>query len=156
MHPFVGANELPDARHGADDDIVRQDHGERLVTDELLGHQHRVTETELLLLANVRDLREIGDVPDLAQHLDVAALLEEVLQLVRRVEVVLDRPLLAAGDDDDLLDARGHGLLDRVLDDRLVDQGEHFLRLCLGRRQEPGAPSSGGEDRFANAHETSG
>ena len=36
--------------------------------------------------------------------------------------MVLDRPLLARGDDDDLLDAGGDGLLDRVLDDRLVDQ----------------------------------
>ena len=58
----------------------------------------------------------------LAQVLDVAALLQQVLQLVADVEVILDRPLLAGGDDDHLLDARRHGLLDRVLDHGLVDE----------------------------------
>ncbi len=62
--------------------------------DELLGHEHGVAEAELLLLADVRHLGQVRDVPDLAEHLDVALLLEQVLQLVGEVEVVLDRPLL--------------------------------------------------------------
>ena len=71
-----------------------------------LAIEHRVAEAELLLLADVGDLGEVADVADLAEHLDVALLLEQVLELVGEVEVVLDRPLLARGDDDDLLDAR--------------------------------------------------
>ena len=93
---MVGVDELADARPVADDDVVGQDHRERLVADQVLGHQHGVTEAELLLLADVRDLGEVADVPDLAEHLDVALLLEQVLELVGEVEVVLDRPLLAA------------------------------------------------------------
>ena len=53
-------------------------------------------EAELLLLPDVGDLGEVADVADLAEHLDVALLLEQVLELVGEVEVVLDRPLLAA------------------------------------------------------------
>ena len=102
----VGVDELADARPVADDDVVGQDHRERLVADEVLGHQDGVPEPELLLLADVRHLGQVADVPDLAEHLDVALLLEQVLELVGEVEVVLDRPLLARGDDDDLLDAR--------------------------------------------------
>ncbi len=132
-----------------------QDHRERLVADELLGHQHGVPEPELLLLAHVGDLGEVADVADLAEHLDVAPLLEQVLELVGEVEVVLDRPLLAAGDDDDLLDARRDRLLDGVLDDRLVDQRQHLLGLRLGGRQEAGPPAGGREDGFADAHRTS-
>ena len=49
----------------------------------------------------------------------------------------------------------GDGLLDRVLDDRLVDQRQHLLGLRLGRRQEAGAPAGGGEDGFSDAHRTS-
>ena len=69
----------------------------------------------------------------LPEHLDVALLLEQMLELVGEVEVVLDRSLLAGGDDDDLLDARGDGLFDGVLDDRLVDQRQHLLGLGFGR-----------------------
>jgi hypothetical protein len=78
-----------------------------------------------------------------------------VLELVGRVEVVLDRPLLAAGHDDDLLDAGADRLLDGVLDDRLVDERQHLLGRRLGRREEAGAPAGGWEDGFADAHRTS-
>ena len=151
----VGVDELADARPVADDDVVGEDHRERLVADEVLRHQDRVAEAELLLLADVGHLGQVADVADLAEHLDVALLLEQVLELVGQVEVVLDRPLLAGGDDDDLLDPGGDGLLDRVLDDRLVHQRQHLLRLRLGGGQEAGAPAGGGEDSLANAHRTS-
>ena len=143
--------------HGplADHDIIREDHRERLVANQLLRHQDGVAEAQLLLLPHVGDLGEVADVADLAEALDLAALLEQVLQLVAEVEVILDRPLLAGRDDDHLLDARRHGLLDRVLDDRLVDEREHLLGLGLGGGQEAGAPAGGGEDGLADAHGTS-
>ena len=92
---------------------------------------------------------------DLAELLDLALLLEQVLELVVEVEVVLDRALLRRGDDDDLLDPRGDRFLDAVLDDRLVDEGQHLLGLRLGGGQEAGAPAGGREDSFADAHRTS-
>ena len=134
-------DELPDARSLADHDVIGEDDGERLVADQVLGHQHGVPETELLLLADVGDLGQVADRPDLPEHLDVALLLEQVLELEGQVEVVLDRPLLAGGHDDDLLDTGGDGLFDRVLDDRLVDEGQHLLRLRLGGRAGSGCPS---------------
>jgi hypothetical protein len=78
-----------------------------------------------------------------------------VLELVVEVEVILDRALLAAGDDDDLLDAGRDRLLDGVLDDRLVDQRQHLLRLRLRGGQEASAPAGGREDSLADAHRTS-
>ena len=75
----------------ADAHVVGQDDRERLVADEVLGHEHRVAEAELLLLADVGHLGQVADVADLAEHLDVALLLEQVLELVGEVEVVLDR-----------------------------------------------------------------
>ena len=108
----IDLDQLADARPVSDDDVVGQDHREWLMADEVLRHQHRVTEPELLLLADVRHLGEVADLADLAEHLDVALLLEQVLELVGEVEVVLDRPLLARCDDDDLLDAGGDGLFD--------------------------------------------
>ena len=140
----------------ADHHVIGEDHRKRLVPDQVLGHQHGMPQPELLLLADVRHLGKVADVANLPEHLDVALFLEQGLELVRQVEVVFDRALLAGRDDDDLLDARRDGLLDRVLDDRLVHQREHFLRLRLGGWKEPGAPAGGREDSFADAHRTSG
>ena len=80
----------------------------------------------------------------------LAARLEERLELDRDVEVILDGVLAAAGDEDDVVDARGDRFFDAVLDDRLVDERQHFLGLRLGRRQEAGAEAGGGKDGFAN------
>ena len=44
----------------------------------------------------------------------------------------------------------GDGLLDAVLDDRLVHEHQHLLRLRLGGGQEAGAEPGGGEDGLAN------
>ena len=81
----------------------------------------------------------------------LAARLEKRLELDRDVEVILDRVLAAAGDEDDVVDAGRDRFLDAVLDDRLVDERQHFLRLRLGRGQEAGAEAGGGEDGFADA-----
>jgi len=64
-----------------------------------------VPQAELFLLADVRDLGKIRDGSNLTQHVDIAARLEQLFELEIQVEVVFDRPLLAAGDDDDLLDS---------------------------------------------------
>ena len=50
--------------------------------------------------------------------------------------MIFDGVLAAAGDEDDVLDAGRDGLLDAVLDDRLVDERQHLLGLRLGGRQE--------------------
>ncbi len=155
MGLLVGVDQLADAGSVADDDVVGQEDRERLVPDEVFGHQDGMPEPELLLLADVGDLRQIADVAHLAEHLDVALLLEQVLEFVRQVEVVLDGALLARGDDDDLLDARGNGLFHRVLDDRLVHQRQHLFGLRLGGGQEAGAPARSGENGLSNAHRTS-
>ena len=41
-------------------------------------------------------------------------------------------------------------LLDAVLNDRLVDERQHFLGLRFGRREEAGAETGGREDGFAD------
>ena len=50
------------------------------------------------------------------------------------------------------VDAGRHGLLDHVLDPRLVDQGDHLLGRRLGRRQEAGAEPRGGDHCLADTH----
>ena len=44
----------------------------------------------------------------------------------------------------------GDRLFDAVLDDRFVDQRQHFLGLRLGGGRESGAETRGREDGFSN------
>src|SRR5437867_5376690 len=63
--------------------------------------------------------------------------------------MILDGVLAAAGDEDDVVDARRHRFLDAVLNDRLVDERQHFLRLRLRRRKESSAEAGRRKHRFS-------
>ena len=58
--------------------------------------------------------------------------------------MVLDHPLVAAGDEDEMLDARLARLVDHVLQDRPVDDRQHLLGIALvaGRKRVP-RPATG-------------
>ena len=72
------------------------------------------------------------------------------LQLELAVEVVLDDGLVAPGHEDEMLDAGLPGLVDHMLDQRPVDDRQHFLGHGLGGGQEPGAEPGDREDGFAD------
>ena len=132
------------------DHVVAEDDGERLVADQLARDEHGVAEAERLALAHVGEVDQVRDLADLVELLALAARLEKRLELDRDVEVILDRVLAAAGDEDDVVDAGRDRFLDAVLNDRLVDERQHFLGLRLGGRKKAGAEAGGGEDGFAN------
>src|SRR5215472_12055993 len=66
------------------------------------------------------------------------------------IEVVLDDVLASPGNEDELLDAGFARFLDGILDDGLVNDGEHFLGDRFGRRKEPCAHSGDRKHSFAN------
>jgi hypothetical protein len=66
---------------------------------------------------------------------------EETLELTVGVEVILDGALGRARDEHQAARTGGQRLFHRVLDQRLVDDGQHFLGAGLGGRQEPRAPA---------------
>jgi len=77
-------------------------------------------------------------------------LFEIAFELHRDVEVILDGVLPAPSHDDDVVDTRLNGLLDAVLNDRLVHQDEHFFRLRLGGGEKSSAEPGGREDGLAD------
>ena len=93
---------------------------------------------------------------DLLLGLLVAARGERGVELEHAVKMVLDHALVAASDKDEMLDAGFPGLIDHVLDQRLVDDGQHFLRHRLGGGQDAGAETGDREDGFADFHGMSG
>ena len=76
---------------------------------------------------------------------------KRALELELAVEMVLDDALVAARDEDEMLDAGRARLVDDVLDDRPVDDGQHFLRHRLGGGQEARAEAGDGKYGFADA-----
>src|SRR5947208_7021805 len=64
--------------------------------------------------------------------------------------MILDGRLAPTGNDDDVLNAGVDGLFDAVLDERLVHQRQHLLRLGLGGRQKACPQPRCGKDRLAH------
>lgn len=84
----------------------------------------------------------------------LAARGERRVELEHLVEMIFDDVFVAAGDEDEVLDAGFPRLVIDVLDQRLVDDGQHFLRHRLGGGQDAGAEAGDGEYGFANFHGT--
>ncbi len=148
------------------DDIIVIKEGDRVPADAVLTQSEDLQTDESLLTGESVPVRKIvrrdatpseqrrpgGDdlpgvekphalplVVDLVEEFLVAGLGEPVQQLGVPVEVVLDRPLVAPGDEEDLLQALFHHLFHDVLDHRLPAHGEHLLGLGLGGRKQAGA-----------------
>ena len=134
------------------DDVIGEEHGEGFVADEFAGHEDGVAEAESFFLADVGDVDHVGDGAHDLEQVGFLALFEHAFEFVADVEMVFDGLLAAAGDDEDLVAAGGHGFFDAVLDDGLVDQGKHLLGLGFGGGQEAGAQACGGEYGFADFH----
>ena len=94
------------------------------------------------------NVRHFGDSSQIPRHCSAVSPLQAHLKVRAAVEVVLDGPFLAPGDDEDIGDAAGHGLFHDVLDGRRVDDRQHLLGLRLGGGQESGPAPGGGNDGF--------
>ncbi len=126
-------------------------HEERLVADHRVRAQHRMAEAERCGLADVDAGGVRGqDAPQQVDQLLLALFGERRLELGVRVEMVLDGALRTAGDEHQQARAGGQRLLGGVLDQRLVDDRQHFLRARLGGGQETRAAPGDGKHREAN------
>src|SRR5207302_8044702 len=147
---LVDIDHLLEAGGLAEDDVVGEEHGKRLVADEIARAPNRVAEAKGPLLARVADLARLGDPREERGELTVlAAVAERRLELEGMIEMIFERGFRATGHEDEFLDAGSARLLDRVLDQRLVDDREHLLRNGLGRRQEAGAQAADGKHGLA-------
>ncbi len=133
----IGVDHLFHAAGRADHQLVGQQDRERLVADDCARAPDRVAEPERDLLAHGDDVARRARVAS-STDMSLAALAHRGFELERDVEVLDDRGLAAAGDEDHLLDPRLARLVDRVLDQRPVDDRQHLLGNRLGRGEEAG------------------
>ena len=103
---------------------------------------------EVLLDPKAMDLIKQGKDVDLADYLAV----EDVFKDSVGVEVVFDRGFVMPRYKDEMFDTGRLRLFDRVLNQRFVDDGQHFLRHGFGGGQKTGAEPGDGKNGFANAN----
>jgi hypothetical protein len=130
---------------------VGQQQCERLVPDQLARAPDRMAQAQWQLLA--REARSARSRQVAGQGLEIGgplALRERVLESELAVEMVLDDPLVAAGDKYEMLDSGLARLVHDVLDQRPVDNRQHFLRHGFGCGEEPGAQPGDRKHGFAN------
>ena len=153
----VSAGLLVEFDHGAHAALLRlhdhvgQEQRERLVAHQVAGAPDRVPEAERHLLARKAGLSRLRlHALELGQFGVLSALGERVVEFELNVEMILDDALVAAGHEDELLDAGFPGLVDHVLDDGLVHDRQHLLGERLGGWQEPRSKPRNRENRLSD------
>ena len=120
--------------------VVGQQHRKGFAIGQVFGTQHRMAQ------AQSTGLTHIGAVhvsrcqrAHQLEHGGFAVGFELAFQLVSGVKVVFNRPFVAARYKHHVPNARLISLFHRVLNQRLVHNGQHFFRVGLGGRQKAGA-----------------
>src|SRR4029078_677604 len=88
--------------------------------------------------------------PNLTEQLALPVALEVFFQLNGAIKMIFDGALATARDDDACFDAGGDRLFHRILNERLVHQGKHFLGRCLGRWKKSCPKAGGGKNWVSN------
>ena len=128
---------------GADDGIA-QGHDERLGAHEFLGMEDGVAQAARHGLAGVEEANGKLLKGQLLQQGAVSAGSQIGREGLVAIKVVLNGPLAPAGHQTDIAGGGALQLLNHVLHHGLAADGQHFLGLRLGSRQQPGAESATG------------
>ncbi len=122
--PVESIDELRRSGYRRIDELVGNDDEERLVTDYRPGAQDRMADSQRLGLAHELEAHVLRKKPpQLGEQLVAVVKRKCALELVGLVEMILDGALAAVGDENELPDAGAYHLLDRIVDQRLVDDG---------------------------------
>ncbi|GAP60594.1 hypothetical protein AHiyo1_41540 [Arthrobacter sp. Hiyo1] len=116
----------------------------------LLGAQHGMAQALRFALPHIVDRPEPGGMLHRVQASFVAFQLQRAFKIRCTIKVVFKGALVAACNHQHVAEARLHGLLNHVLDGRLIHHRQHFLRHRLGGRQETRAQSGRRNNCFTN------
>ena len=140
---FKDFHHLP--HHGfafVDDKVVGQQDGKGTVAHDGLGAEDGMPQPHRHFLTDVGNAHVARlDAAHQLQEFFFAALFQLCFQLVGDVVVFGNCPFVAACYEDHVADARFVGFFDRVLNQRFIDDRQHFFRRCLGRGQKARAKS---------------
>ncbi len=148
----VDIHDLPQARNLGPHEVIGEYDRERLIADEFAGTPNGMSEPQWHVLTRIGDVAGLQhERAQFIEPVERTTLLEGVLKLRRPVEMVFDRLLAAPRYEDQVLDPGCPRFLHCILDKRLVNDREHFLRHSLGRRQEPRSEATHGKHRLTDS-----
>jgi hypothetical protein len=133
------------------DQHIGQEQREWFGTDQFPRAPYGVAETEWLLLAGkaCRACRRQLSRQKIYDFLPLATA-KRSLQFDLAVEVILDDVLIAPCDKDEMLDTGFARFVDDILNERPVNDRQHFFRHCLGGWEKSGAEACDREDSLAD------
>ena len=108
-----------------------------------------MSKSERFFLANSDEIDHAAHRFDFGEQLVLAAIVQRSFELCRSIEVIEDRVLSLRRHDDELVESGVDRFLDSVLQDRLIDERQHFLRNDFRRRKEARAEAGAGENAGA-------
>ena len=122
---------------GVPQQFIGQQHGEGLSAYHVPGAPHGMTKACRFLLAHEDHAAwlDLGGFQN-GEFRGLALGLQAVDQLAGDIKIILQRALAAGRHENQPLDAGGQRFVHRILQQWLVDDGEHFLGHGLGGRQE--------------------
>src|SRR6185437_13552697 len=117
-----------------------------LVADDVTCTPDRMAEPQRLLLTGeagfpCRRKRAL----QIPQGRGLAPRLERCFEFQLTIKMIFDDGFITAGDEDEMLDPSFLRLIDGVLDERTINDGQHFLGHCLRCRQESRPQTRNGE-----------
>ena len=117
------------------DQVVCQNDSKRLVVNHRAGAQDGVPKAKCLRLTN-KDAFDVGwqYAAQHLQHLLLVLGFQLALKLIGGVEVIFNRAFVTPGDENQRIDPGRDSFFCGILDQWLVDNWQHFLRICLGCR----------------------
>src|SRR5688572_1755590 len=140
---FVDFHHLLEAAWLRVNQHVGKQQGERLVSDQRARAPNSMPQPEGLLLSGETHLTGAWQIRFEQVELGrFSAPAQSVFKLVLLVEMIFDNRLVASGDENEMLDTRFPRFIDSQLDDRTVNNGQHFLGHGLGGGQKTGAKPS--------------
>ena len=148
----VRVDELAEHRVGPVREVVRQHAHERPVADGLRGAEHRVAETERLILAHPGEGRQVVAGTHRLELLQLATRLEQLLERGCTVKCCWMSSLPSLITTTISLGAGRDRLLDPPLDHGSVENREQLLGERLGGGKESRPQAGGGDDAMAEIH----
>ena len=131
--------------------IIGEQNRKGLIAHHRLGTQHRMAQAQGFGLANVNAVNaRRRNAADHRQELVFVLRFELTFQFIGFIEVIFNGPLASTRDKDHVGNACGCGLFHGVLNQRFIDDRQHFFGACLGRGKKTRAQASDRKDGFAD------
>lgn len=141
---FINVDQLLGGWIWSGNEHVSQEHRKRFVADKIFRDENGMAEAQRLFLTRVTDLHHVADIANHFGLLGFAFFFQKSFEYRRIVEMIFDRIFAFAGDDNDVFDAGSNAFLHDILDLRLVNNRQHFLRLSFRGREKARAKTGGG------------